>query len=180
MWQGSVVSISIAPAESEPTRLMDEVRVIAGRGLEGDRYCKPDGEAWEDPGKEITLIAVEAIDAMSQEFGVDLEYKDARRNIITRDVPLNDLIDKEFAVDLEYKDARRNIITRDVPLNDLVDREFTVGDVRLKGIRLNQPCQHLASLTDQKVLKGLVDRGGLRAQILNDGQIRVGDTVQGQ
>ncbi len=152
MWQGSVVSISIAPAESEPMRLVDEVRAIAGRGLEGDRYCKPDGEVWEDPGKEITLIAVEAIDAMSRESGVDLEYKDARRNIITRDVPLNDLIDKEFAV----------------------------GDVRVKGIRLNQPCQHLASLTDQKVLKGLVHRGGLRAQILNDGRIRVGDTVQGQ
>ena len=152
MWQGSVVSISIAPTESEPTRLVDDVRAIAGRGLEGDRYCKADGEVWEDPGKEITLIGVEAIDAMSRESGVDLEYKDARRNIITRDVPLNDLIDKEFAV----------------------------GDVRVKGIRLNEPCQHLASLTDQKVLKGLVHRGGLRAQILNDGQIRVGDIVQGQ
>ena len=152
MWQGSVVSISIAPTENEPTRLVDQVRAIAGRGLEGDRYCKPDGEVWEDPGKEITLIGVEAIDAMSTESGIDLEYKDARRNIITRDVPLNDLIDKEFAV----------------------------GDVRVKGIRLNEPCQHLAGLTDQKVLKGLVHRGGLRAQILNDGQIRVGDTVQGQ
>ena len=152
MWQGSVVSISIAPTESEPTRLVDQVRAIAGRGLEGDRYCKPDGEVWDDPGKEITLIGVEAIDAMSRESGVDLEYKDARRNIITSDVPLNDLIDKEFAV----------------------------GDVRVKGIRLNEPCQHLAGLTDQKVLKGLVHRGGLRAQILNDGQIRVGDTVRGQ
>ena len=152
MWQGNVVSISIAPSEGEPTRLVDQVRAIAGRGLEGDRYCKPDGEAWEDPGKEITLIGVEAIDAMSREIGVALEYKDARRNIITRDVPLNDLIDKEFAV----------------------------GGVRVKGIRLNEPCQHLAGLTDHKVLKGLVHRGGLRAQILSDGQIRVGDTVQGQ
>ena len=152
MWKGSVKSISIAPTEGEPTRLVDQVRAIAGRGLEGDRYCKPDGEAWEDPGTEITLIGVEALDAMGQEIGVALEYKDARRNIITRDVPLNDLIDKEFAV----------------------------GDVRVKGIRLNEPCQHLAGLTDQKVLKGLVHRGGLRAQILNDGQIRVGDTVVGQ
>ena len=152
MWQGNVVSISIAPSEGEPTRLVDQVRAIAGRGLEGDRYCKPDGEAWEDPGKEITLIGVEAIDAMSREIGVALEYKDARRNIITRDVPLNDLIDKEFAV----------------------------GDVRVKGVRLNEPCQHLAGLTDEKVLKGLVHRGGLRAQILSDGQIKVGDTVQGQ
>ncbi|MEX0786732.1 MAG: MOSC domain-containing protein, partial [Dehalococcoidia bacterium] len=66
MWQGSVVSISIAPGESDATRLVDEVRAISGRGLEGDRYCRAQGEAWEDPGKEITLIASEAIDAMAQ------------------------------------------------------------------------------------------------------------------
>jgi MOSC domain-containing protein YiiM len=149
MWQGSVVSISIAPGESESTRSVDEARAIAGRGLEGDRYCKSDGETWDDPGKEVTLIAAEAIEAMAEENGLTLDYKD----------------------------ARRNVITRGVPLNDLIDREFSVGEVRLRGVRLNEPCAHLASLTDQRVLKGLVHRGGLRAQILNDGVIRVGDAV---
>jgi MOSC domain-containing protein YiiM len=152
MWQGRVVSISLTPASAEPTRLVDEVRAVAGRGLEGDRYFKADGDLWEDPGKELTLISVEAIDAMERENGVKLDYKD----------------------------ARRNIITRDVPLNDLTDREFSVGEVRVRGIRLNQPCAHLAELTEQKVLKGLVDRGGLRAQILNDGTMRTGDVIQEQ
>ncbi len=152
MWQGRVVSISLTPVSAEPTRLVDEVRAVAGRGLEGDRYFKADGDPWEDPGRELTLISVEAIDAMERENGVKLDYKDARRNIITRDVPLNDLIDKEFSV----------------------------GEVRVRGIRLNQPCAHLAELTEQKVLKGLVDRGGLRAQILNDGTMRTGDVIQEQ
>ena len=152
MWQGRVVHISLTPVSAQPTHLVDEVRAVAGRGLEGDRYFKADGDPWEDPGRELTLISAEAIDALARENDVKLDYKDARRNIITRDVPLNDLIDKEFAV----------------------------GGVRVKGVRLNEPCQHLAGLTDEKVLKGLVHRGGLRAQILNDGQIKVGDTVQGQ
>ena len=150
MWQGRVVHISLTPVSAQPTHLVDEVRAVAGRGLEGDRYFKADGDPWEDPGRELTLISVEAIDALARE---------------------ND-------VKLDYKDARRNIITRDVPLNDLVDKEFSVGDVRLRGIRLNQPCTHLAEMTDRKVLKGLVDRGGLKAQILNDGTMRVGDVIQ--
>ena len=150
MWQGRVVHISLTPVSAQPTHLVDEVRAVAGRGLEGDRYFKADGDPWEDPGRELTLISAEAIDALARE---------------------ND-------VKLDYKDARRNIITRDVPLNDLVDKEFSVGDVRLRGIRLNQPCTHLAEMTDRKVLKGLVDRGGLKAQILNDGTMRVGDVIQ--
>lgn len=150
MWQGRVVHISLTPVSAQPTHLVDEVRAVAGRGLEGDRYYKADGDPWEDPGRELTLISAEAIDALARE---------------------ND-------VKLDYKDARRNIITRDVPLNDLVDKEFSVGEVRLRGIRLNQPCTHLAEMTDRKVLKGLVDRGGLKAQILNDGTMRVGDVIQ--
>ena len=150
MWQGRVVHISLTPVSAQPTHLVDEVRAVAGRGLEGDRYYKADGDPWEDPGRELTLISAEAIDALARE---------------------ND-------VKLDYKDARRNIITRDVPLNDLVDKEFSVGEVRLRGIRLNQPCTHLAEMTDRKVLKGLVDRGGLKAQILNDGTMRVGDVIE--
>lgn len=102
-----------------------------------------------EPGREVTLIEAEAIDTLAEETGVRLEYQDARRNIITRGVALTELLDKEFSV----------------------------GDVRIRGVKLSEPCQHLASLTDQKVLKGLVHRGGLSCQILSDGVIRVGDAV---
>jgi len=102
-----------------------------------------------EPGREVTLIEAEAIDDLARAHGVELSYVD----------------------------ARRNIVTRGVSLNDLVDKEFTVGEVRIKGVKLSEPCQHLAGLTDQKVLRGLVHRGGLSAQILSDGTIRVGDTI---
>src|SRR5437867_11902380 len=74
-------------------------------------------------------------------------------------------------------DARRNVITRGVPLNHLVGREFVVSGVRLRGIRLCEPCSHLEGLTRRGVLAGLVHRGGLRAQILVGSEIRVGDPI---
>jgi MOSC domain-containing protein YiiM len=64
-----------------------------------------------------------------------------------------------------------------VPLNHLVDKEFHVGEVRLRGVRLCEPCQHLAGLTQPRVLPALVHRGGLRAEILTDGYIRTGDPI---
>jgi len=75
-------------------------------------------------------------------------------------------------------DARRNIVTRDVPLNHLVGREFQIGDVKLQGLRLCEPCSHLESLTGLPVIKSLRHRGGLRAQILTQGIIRVGDAIK--
>jgi len=74
-------------------------------------------------------------------------------------------------------EARRNVITRGTPLNHLVGREFVVGSVRLRGIRLCEPCSHLEGLTRRGVLAGLIHRGGLRAQILVGGEIRVGDPI---
>jgi MOSC domain-containing protein YiiM len=129
MFQGSVLSINIAAESREPMRSVDEARAVAGKGLEGDRY-------FDQPEALVTLIAAEAIEALERDTGLKLEHKD----------------------------ARRNIVTRDVPLNDLVEQEFNVGDVRLRGVRLSETCQHLASLTDQRVLKGLVHRAGLKAQ----------------
>ena len=151
---GTVVSINIARNGGEPMESLGEARAVAGRGLEGDRYFSKDGTYSNNPGtgREVTLIESEAIDAL----------------------------ERDYDVKLEYKDARRNIVTRGVALNHLVGKEFRVGDVAMRGVRLNEPCNHLASLTNEKVKPGLVHRGGLRAEILNDGMIRVGDTIQGR
>jgi MOSC domain-containing protein YiiM len=69
------------------------------------------------------------------------------------------------------------VITRGVALNHLVGREFQIGDVKVRGIRLCEPCDHLQRLTGGEIIKGLAHRGGLRAQILTQGTIRVGDQV---
>ena len=69
-------------------------------------------------------------------------------------------------------------MTIGVSLNHLVGREFMVGDVRLRGMRLSEPCAHLAKLTGQPVVKPLIHRGGLRADIVEGGTIQVGDMIQ--
>jgi MOSC domain-containing protein YiiM len=157
MYQGTVVSIGIARQASEAMESLAEVRALAGRGLEGDRYFNKEGtfSANENAtGREVTLIESEAIEALERDYGVKIDRKD----------------------------ARRNIVTSGVPLNHLVGREFHVGDVRMRGVRLAEPCLHMASLVDEaskdKIRLGLMHRGGLRADVLNDGVIRVGDAIK--
>ncbi len=132
-------------------RSVRDVHAVPGKGLEGDRYFRAAGTYSDRPGpaREITLIESEAIEAM------------ARDNKLT----------------IRAGDARRNLVTRGVPLNHLIGREFLVGGVRLRGIRLCEPCSHLEGLTRRGVLAGLIHRGGLRAQILTGGEIHVGDAI---
>ncbi|MHB8511163.1 MAG: MOSC domain-containing protein [Actinomycetota bacterium] len=148
---GQVDSIFIASKGGEPLFEVPECRAIAGQGLEGDRYFEKSGTFSNIEGfREITLIESEAIDGLA----------------------------KEYAIEIEYAQARRNIITRDVALNHLVDKEFTVGDVRLRGRKLCEPCMHMEGLTGKEgTRKGLIHRGGLRADILEGGVIRKGDRV---
>lgn len=150
MFTGTVVSIHIAPAAEAEMQAVDEVRAVPGQGLEGDRYFKQTGTfARPQPDRELTLIEAEAIEAMHNEMGVALASGA----------------------------SRRNIVTRDVPLNHLVGREFQIGDVRARGLKLCEPCKHLAKLAHKSVLPGLVHRGGLRAQILTEGMITAGARI---
>ena len=74
-------------------------------------------------------------------------------------------------------EARRNVVTRGIDLNALVGRRFRVGEAECVGRRLCEPCAHLQRLTHPGILRDLVHRGGLRADILAGGAIRVGDAV---
>src|SRR4029077_20433921 len=151
MWTGTIESIHIASAAEAATQSVDQARAIPGVGLEGDRYARKQGTFFKPlPDFELTLIEVEALEALKREYDVDLAPGDARRNVVTRGVPLNHLVGQEFAI----------------------------GDVRVRGIRLCEPCSHLQALTGQPVIKGLRHRGGLRAQILSEGKIHVGDAVR--
>src|SRR5262245_17280593 len=81
-------------------------------------------------------------------------------------------------IGLPWAEARRNIVTRGVALNALVGRRFRVGAVECVGRRLAEPCAHLEKLARPGLLRPLVHRGGLRADILSDGRIRVGDEIE--
>jgi MOSC domain-containing protein YiiM len=152
MWQGSVVSIHIAPEAGLPMETVPEARAIAGRGLEGDRYTLGIGYYSNTPGpggRELTLIETETLEALPA-----------------------------LGVKLSAAETRRNVATAGVPLNHLVGREFWIGAVRLRGTRLCEPCKYLEGLTQPGAMVALIHRGGLRAQILNDGVMRAGDTIK--
>jgi MOSC domain-containing protein YiiM len=161
MWEGTVVSIHVAPEASAPMQSITEVRACPGRGLEGDRYLAGTGfysKTSSHGGREVTLIEIEAVEAL---FGGVFNAAGERPGI-----------------KLAAADTRRNIATSGVPLNHLVDHEFRVGAVLMRGTRLCEPCKHLDDLTQRGVMSGLIHRGGLRAQILSEGVIRVGDAVR--
>ena len=150
MSEARVESIHIAPAAKAPMQAVAEVLAVPGVGLEGDRYALKQGTFFKpEPDFELTLIEAEAVEAAQLEHGLKL-------------VP---------------GDARRNLVTRGVSLNPLVGHEFQIGNVRVRGIRLCEPCSHLQALTGQPVIRALPHRAGLRAQILSEGPIRVGDAV---
>ncbi len=161
MWQGRVASIQVAPAASVPMEARAEARAVPGRGLEGDRYFLGTGHysaTASHGGREVTLIETESVEAL---FDGVLNAEG-----------------QTLGLKLPAADTRRNIATIGVPLNHLVNREFWVGAVRMRGTRLCEPCKHLEGLTRPGVMGGLIHRGGLRAQILSEGLIRVGDVVR--
>ncbi|MGH9546274.1 MAG: MOSC domain-containing protein [Terriglobales bacterium] len=150
MHNGTIERIYIAPAAEAPMLSVNEVVAIPGVGLEGDRYALGQGTfSKPEPDFELTLIEAEAIEALQREYNVELSPGE----------------------------ARRNLVTRGVALNHLVGRDFQIGEVKAHGIRLCEPCDHLQRLTGRQVIKGLRHRGGLRAQILARGAIRVGDLL---
>jgi hypothetical protein len=161
MWEGTVVSIHIAPEASAPMQSIKEVRAFPGRGLEADRYFVGSGfysKTSSYGGREVTLIEIETVEAL---FTGVLNASGERAGI-----------------KITAADTRRNIATSGVPLNHLIDREFQVGVVRMRGMRLCEPCKHLEDLTQRGVMSGLIHRGGLRALILDEGTIRIGDIVR--
>ena len=83
----------------------------------------------------------------------------------------------ETGIELTAAESRRQVLTRGIRLNDLVGRRFLVGEVECVGEEWCEPCSHLQGLTRPGVLRGMVHRAGLRADIVSGGRIAVGDAV---
>ena len=132
-------------------RSVDRVRVVAGVGLDGDRYALGTGHYSQNEkvDRQITLVAAEEIEWLAQTFDIALEPGA----------------------------TRRNVTTRGIDVNGLVGRRFRIGEVECEGTRLCEPCVHLTSLVGEPILEPLVHRGGLRARILISGEIGIGDEV---
>jgi MOSC domain-containing protein YiiM len=153
---GKLLAIAIAREAKGPMERVDCVEVVVSEGLCGDRYGAGVGAAQfrgrRKPENEVTLIAREAIDAANDEFNLSIEHLDTRRNLLTEGVPLNELIGKTFRV----------------------------GPVVLKGLELCEPCGYLAKRTFAGIKPALKHRGGLRCCVIEGGEIRAGDAVQGE
>ena len=151
--QPRLLQILIAASPSAAMESLEEVMAIPGQGLAGDRYFTGLGTFSPNPQKpdfELTLIESEQV-----------------RDYVNR-----------TGLNFTATDARRNLVTEGIDLNGLVGKEFTIGSVRIRGIRLCEPCNYLAKITHPEVLHGLVHRGGLRAAILSEGVIRCGDLIR--
>ncbi len=150
---GQVEGIFIAPAAGAPMVALGRVRVVAGRGLEGDRYFDGRGYYSQVPpltGRRLTLIEAESLEALARETGIVLAPHECRRNLVTRGIRLDALIGKRFRV----------------------------GAIECYGERLCPPCGYIEELTGKPGLnRGLTDRGGIRAEILLDGEIIIGDVL---
>ena len=104
-----------------------------------------------DYHSDLTLIAAEALEGLREDTGIELTGEQ----------------------------SRRNVLTRGIDLNALVGRRFSVGDVEAVGVELSEPCTKLQRISGEPgVLRGLVHRGGLRADVVSSGRISIGDTVE--
>lgn len=150
---GTVEMIALAQQATGEMHVVEHAKALANRGLEGDRYAAKAGTFTPANdtmrGYDLTLSEAEVLDSLS--------LPDGNR--------------------IAHADARRNIITRGIDLNALVGRRFRIGTVECLGQRLCEPCSHLERLTTKGTLRALIHRGGLRADVLNDGEITTGTQI---
>ncbi|MEU3063788.1 MOSC domain-containing protein [Streptomyces subrutilus] len=154
---GRVASLHLAARNGDPTFRVARARAVAGHGLAGDRnYWAGEGPRPRLRGTgrpsgvcDVTLIEAEALDALAREHGITLTPGE----------------------------CRRNLISRGIRLNPLVDREFRIGAVILRGLTLSEPCTRLEQLVRPGLIRGLLHRGGLRAEVLHGGIIQAGDRI---
>lgn len=150
-WDGTLEHIHITPKARASMHSLSEARLMAGQGIEGDRYLLGTGtySAKPEPGRQVTLIETETLEALARDHGIELAPGE----------------------------HRRNLTVRDVPLNHLVGRRLRIGKVVLEGTRLNTPCKYLELVTGKTVRDVLLHRSGLNCIIVEGGTIRPGDPV---
>ncbi len=145
--------IIIGTKASAPLHRVKSVRAVAGRGLEGDRYFLGQGSFNRPPldqtKREVSLISAEAIT----------------------------LCNERLCSSLPPEAYRRNLVISGLDLSTLKGKIFQIGDVRFRYVGTAPPCRHLGKLTHVDMMQGLKGLGGIRAAILNDGELRTGDTL---
>jgi MOSC domain-containing protein YiiM len=146
----TVTDLFVAPEGSEPMAAVDAVEAVADRGLRGDRYFEGTGTYAMD-ACQVTLIASEDVAA----------------------------IDEAFGIDLAAGEHRRNVVTEGIDVQDLLDHRVRIGDAVLEGTRPRPPCPHVEELAGEAGVASALGegRGGICADVIASGEIRVGDPI---
>jgi len=130
-----------------------ELKLVAGRGIEGDRYMIGNEAGFyshkPEEGRQVTLFEIETLEALAR--------------------------DKKII--LLPEEHRRNVTVEGVPLNHLVGRRFWLGETLLEATRLSTPCRHIEEILGKAVFDPLINRAGLNCRILRGGIVRIGDPV---
>ncbi|MBR1123167.1 MOSC domain-containing protein [Bradyrhizobium lablabi] len=153
-WSGVIRHLHITPRAFLPMRSMPELNLVAGKGIEGDRYMIGREEGYysskPEEGRQVTLFEIETLIALKRDAGIDLGPEE----------------------------HRRNVTTEGAPLTHLVGKQFWLGQVLLEATRLSIPCRHIEEVTGKSIFDPLINRSGLNCKILKGGTIRVGDAVR--
>ena len=141
-----VIKIGTKIDNNKKIKEAELIEVIENKGIVGDRHFKD----FNDPYCQLSLIESENIDYYNSKYGLNIDYIDFRRNIITKGIRLNGLIGKKFSI----------------------------GETLVEGVDLCRPCRHLTEMLNQNnILKEFMRRGGLRCQILSSSKIKIGDKI---
>jgi hypothetical protein len=153
-WAGVVRYLHVTPRAFLPMRAMPELKLIAGIGIEGDRYMigREEGFYSQKPedGRQVTLFEIETLVALKRDHNIELTPAE----------------------------HRRNVTVEGVPLTHLVGKRFWLGGTLLESTRLSIPCRHIEEITGKAIFDPLINRSGLNCKILQGGFVRVGDTVR--
>src|ERR1041385_3065928 len=152
-----IIGLFTCAEAGQPMEARTEVRALAGSGFFGDRYAANRGtfsRIARQAARHVSLIAREGID-------------EANMRLVERGM-----------APFTATETRRNIVTEGVDVNSLVGREFTIGEVKLRGTEPTRPCNRTSALAKKAGFAEMfVNLGGIRAEVLSDGVISVGDIV---
>ncbi len=148
----SVIAIFVAPVKHGEQIAVEAVQLKRGKGIVGDRFF---GLRKSRLGLNLSLIECEAVEEFNQSNRLS--------------IPLNA--------------TRRNLITYGIDLNGLIGKTFMIGKVLCYGVELCEPCKVMARqfpripLSQDEIIHAFMRRGGIRAAVLTDGQVKLGDTI---
>jgi MOSC domain-containing protein YiiM len=153
-WSGVVRHLHLTPRAFLPMRSVPSLTLVAGLGIEGDRYMigRETGFYSHKPeeGRQLTLFEIETLWALERDHGIELAPEE----------------------------HRRNVTVEGVPLTHLVGKRFWLGRILLEATRLSIPCRHIEEITGKSIFDPLINRSGLNCRILEGGTVHVGDALR--